>query len=77
MCGEGEVTNFFAGAGGASQGAAAVVPGVELVVARTIAARRWPSHAANFPEVPHDVADLSQVIPRRYRRTRLLWASAT
>jgi DNA (cytosine-5)-methyltransferase 1 len=50
-----------------------VVPGVELVVtnhSRTAMA----SHAANFPEVAHNVADLSQVIPRRYRRTSLLWA---
>ena len=54
-----------------------MVPGVELVVAADHCRTAMASHAANFPEVAHDVADLSQVIPRRYRRTRLLWASAT
>ena len=33
------------------------------------------THAANFPEVDHDVADISQVDPRRTPRTDILWAS--
>ena len=68
------VTDLFCGAGGSAQGAHAV-PGVEL----RIAANHWQlavdSHAENFPEADHDVADISQVDPRRYPATDLLWAS--
>lgn len=68
------VTDLFCGAGGSGQGAEAV-PGVRLYMA----ANHWKlavdSHAANFPHALHDVADISQVNPRRYRRTRILWAS--
>ena len=55
------MTDFFAGAGGASRGAAAVVPGVELVVAANHSRTAMASPAANFPGVANDVADLSQV----------------
>lgn len=68
------VTDLFCGAGGSSQGAHAV-PGVEVV----LAANHWQlavdTHAANFPEVAHDTANISQADPRRYRRTSILWAS--
>jgi DNA (cytosine-5)-methyltransferase 1 len=44
-----------------------------------MAANHWQqaieTHAANFPDTLHDCADISQVNPRRYRRTRVLWAS--
>lgn len=68
------MTEFFAGAGGTSQGAA-VVPGLRQVLAANHSRVAMATHAANFPDVAHDVADLSQVVPRRYRRTHLLWAS--
>lgn len=68
------VTDLFCGAGGSGLGATAV-PGVELVMA----ANHWPlaiaTHQANFPGTDHDCADISQVEPRRYRRTNILWAS--
>jgi DNA (cytosine-5)-methyltransferase 1 len=68
------VTDLFCGAGGSGLGAAAV-PGVQLVMA----ANHWQlaieTHAANFPTTDHDCADISQVDPRRYRRTDILWAS--
>lgn len=68
------VIDLFCGAGGSALGAS-VVPGVQL----TMAANHWAlaieTHAANFPDVDHDVADISQVDPRRYRRTNILWAS--
>jgi hypothetical protein len=68
------MTEFFASAGGTSQGAA-VVPGLRQVLAANHSWVAMSTHAANFPEVEHDVADLSQVTPRRYRRTEILWAS--
>jgi DNA (cytosine-5)-methyltransferase 1 len=44
-----------------------------------MAANHWQlavdTHQANFPDTDHDVADISQVEPRRYRRTDILWAS--
>jgi len=68
------LTDGFCGAGGSSQGATAV-PGVELV----IAANHWQlaveTHAENFPRADHDCADISQVDPRRYPATDLLWMS--
>ncbi len=68
------LTDLFCGAGGSSQGAAAI-PGLELVMA----ANHWPTaiatHQTNFPTVDHDCADISQVEPRRYPRTSLLWVS--
>jgi DNA (cytosine-5)-methyltransferase 1 len=68
------ITDLFCGAGGSSLGATAV-PGVEL----RIAANHWQlavdSHAANFPDADHDVADISAADPRRYPRTDILWAS--
>jgi DNA (cytosine-5)-methyltransferase 1 len=68
------VCDLFCGAGGSALGAS-VVPGVEL----TMAANHWQlaidTHAANFPDVDHDCADISQVDPRRYRRSTVLWAS--
>lgn len=68
------VTDLFCGAGGSGLGATAV-PGVELVMAANHSARAIETHAANFPDVEHDQADISQVEPRRYRPTTILWAS--
>lgn len=44
-----------------------------------MAANHWrlaiDTHAQNFPDADHDCADISQVDPRRYPRTDILWAS--
>lgn len=67
------VTDFFCGAGGSSLGASGA--GLELV----LAANHWQTaidvHQVHFPDAAHDVADLSQVDPRRYPRTDMLLAS--
>jgi len=67
------VTDLFCGAGGSGLGAHAA--GFRLVMA----ANHWPkaieTHSANFPDTEHDCADISQVNPRRYRTTDVLWAS--
>jgi DNA (cytosine-5)-methyltransferase 1 len=68
------VTDLFCGAGGSGLGATAV-PGVELWMAANHSPRAIETHAANFPDCEHDCADISQVEPRRYRRTNILWAS--
>lgn len=68
------ITDLFCGAGGSALGATAV-PGIQL----RMAANHWQlavdSHAANFPDADHDCANISQIDPRRYPRTDLLWAS--
>lgn len=68
------LTDLFCGAGGSAQGAHAV-PGIDL----RLAANHWQlavdTHAANFPDADHAVADISQVDPRRFPTTDLLWAS--
>lgn len=68
------MTDLFCGAGGSSTGADEV-PGIEV----KLAANHWQlaidTHAANHPHTDHDCADLSQVEPRRYHRTDILWAS--
>lgn len=68
------VTDLFCGAGGSGLGATAV-PGVQLMMAANHSPRAIETHAANFPNCAHDCADISQVEPRRYRRTNILWAS--
>jgi DNA (cytosine-5)-methyltransferase 1 len=68
------VTDLFCGAGGSGLGATAV-PGVELVMAANHSPRAIETHTLNFPDTDHDCADISQVEPRRYRRTNILWAS--
>lgn len=68
------VTDLFCGAGGSGLGATAV-PGVELIMAANHSPRAIETHALNFPDCAHDCADISQVEPRRYRRTNILWAS--
>ncbi|MFI2473471.1 DNA cytosine methyltransferase [Nocardia xishanensis] len=68
------MTDLFCGAGGSSSGAVQV-PGVVVC----LAANHWPlaveTHNSNHPTTDHDCADLSQVDPRRYPHTDLLWAS--
>jgi DNA (cytosine-5)-methyltransferase 1 len=66
-------TDLFCGAGGSGIGAAAA--GIELYLAANHSERAIQTHSANFPDTEHDCADISQVNPRRYRRTDFLWAS--
>jgi DNA (cytosine-5)-methyltransferase 1 len=67
------MTDLFCGAGGSSTGA--VAAGIDV----RIAANHWKlavaSHNENHPGTAHDCADISQVNPRRYPRTDILWAS--
>lgn len=69
-----EMTDHFCGAGGSSSGAEAVA-GVRV----RMAANHWSlaieTHNTNLPHVDHDIADLSQVDPRRYPYTDLGWFS--
>ena len=68
------ITDLFCGAGGSSSGAE-MVPGVRV----RMAANHWrlavETHNTNLPHADHDVADISQVDPRRYPSTDILWAS--
>jgi len=68
------VTDLFCGAGGSSSGAAAV-PGVAVRMAANHWALAIETHNSNHPDTDHDCADVSQVDPRRYPRTDILWAS--
>ncbi|WP_336633566.1 MULTISPECIES: DNA cytosine methyltransferase, partial [unclassified Microbacterium] len=67
------VTDLFCGAGGSSSGL--VEAGYKVV----IAANHWElaikSHQANHPETDHAQADISQVDPRYFPRTHVLWGS--
>lgn len=68
------LTDLFCGAGGSSTGAVQV-PGVRV----RMAANHWQlavdTHNTNHPEADHTCADLSQVDPRYFPTTDLLWAS--
>src|SRR5690606_1120220 len=68
------MSDFFCGAGGSSTGAVQV-PGVRV----ELAANHWrlavETHNTNHPDARHDIADLSQVDPRRYPKTDIAWLS--
>ncbi|MEV5394405.1 DNA cytosine methyltransferase, partial [Nocardia farcinica] len=68
------ITDLFCGAGGSSTGAIQV-PGVSV----RIASNHWhlavETHNTNHPEADHLCADLSQISPRYFPRTDILWAS--
>lgn len=66
-------TDLFCGAGGSSIGLEAA--GGRLQMAANHWQRAIDTHQANFPEAHHDIADISQVDPRRYPRTTVLMAS--
>lgn len=68
------VTDLFAGAGGSSTGAVSI-PGVSIRIASNHWQRAVEVHNANHPDTEHVCADISQVDPRRFPRTDLLWAS--
>jgi DNA (cytosine-5)-methyltransferase 1 len=67
------ITDLFCGAGGSGLGAHAA--GFDLRLAANHWAKAIETHAANFPDTEHDCADISQVDPRRYPATDVLWAS--
>ncbi|WP_373316619.1 DNA cytosine methyltransferase [Streptomyces hydrogenans] len=66
--------DLFCGGGGSSTGATQAEG-----VAVKMAANHWPlavdTHNLNHPDADHDCADISQVDPRRYAKTDLIWAS--
>ncbi|MEV6923971.1 DNA cytosine methyltransferase [Dactylosporangium sp. NPDC051485] len=68
------LTDLFCGAGGSSFGAE-LVHGVLTVMAANHWRRAIDTHAHNLPHAAHDCADISQVDPRRYPSTELLWVS--
>ncbi|WP_433616831.1 DNA cytosine methyltransferase [Dactylosporangium sp. CA-139114] len=68
------LTDLFCGAGGSSSGAE-LVHGVLTVMAANHWQRAIDTHQHNLPHAGHDCADISQVDPRRYPATDLLWAS--
>ncbi|MCH9736828.1 MAG: DNA cytosine methyltransferase [Actinomycetia bacterium] len=68
------LTDLFCGAGGSSTGAVSVGN-----VSARIAANHWAkaieTHSLNHPGADHIQADLSQIDPRYFPTTDLLWAS--
>jgi len=68
------LTDLFCGAGGSSTGAIEI-PGVQV----RIASNHWDlaveTHNTNHPDADHLCADLSQIDPRYFPRTDILWAS--
>ncbi|MFF5230250.1 DNA cytosine methyltransferase [Dactylosporangium sp. NPDC000521] len=68
------LTDLFCGAGGSSSGAE-LVDGVTTVMAVNHWRRAVDTHAHNLTHAAHDCADISQVDPRRYPASDLLWAS--
>ena len=68
------LTDLFCGAGGSSTGADKIA-GVEVRMAANHWALAVETHNKNHPNADHDCADISQVDPRRYPTTDILWAS--
>ncbi|MEV4737154.1 MULTISPECIES: DNA cytosine methyltransferase [unclassified Microbacterium] len=67
------VTDLFCGAGGSSSGL--VEAGYRVVIAANHWALAIESHQINHPATDHSQADISQVDPRYFPRTDVLWAS--
>lgn len=67
------VTDLFAGAGGSSTGF--VDAGMDVRMASNHWALAVETHNTNHPDTDHDLADISQVDPRRYPTTDILWGS--
>jgi DNA (cytosine-5)-methyltransferase 1 len=68
------LVDFFCGAGGSSQGAAAV-PGVTARLAANHWQRAIDTHAANFPATEHYRGDLHDADVRKFPAGDLFWAS--
>jgi DNA (cytosine-5)-methyltransferase 1 len=69
-----DLIDFFCGAGGSSQGAAAV-PGVAVRLAANHWDRAIESHAANFPAAEHFQGDIHDADVTRMPAADLFWAS--
>jgi DNA (cytosine-5)-methyltransferase 1 len=67
------VTDLFCGAGGSSSGL--VEAGFRVIIAANHWAKAIESHQINHPETDHAQADISQVDPRYFPTTDVLWAS--
>lgn len=67
------VTDLFCGAGGSSSGL--VEAGYKVVIAANHWALAIESHQVNHPDTDHSQADISQVDPRYFPRTHVLWGS--
>ncbi|WP_093575816.1 DNA cytosine methyltransferase [Amycolatopsis rubida] len=67
-------TDLFCGAGGEAQGGAAH-PWLQTVYAANHWEQAIETHAANFPDTIHTIVNISQVNPRFFATTDLLWAS--
>lgn len=69
-----EITDLFCGAGGSSTGATAFKD-----VSVRVAANHWDraieTHSLNHPDADHIQADISQIDPRYFPNTMILWAS--
>lgn len=68
------LTDLFCGSGGSSTGAIQV-PGVAVSVASNHWKLAVDTHAENHGDTGHICADLSQIDPRYYPKTDILWAS--
>lgn len=68
------LSDWFCGAGGSTQGLAAV-PGVEALHAANHWDRAVESHAANFPDVDHHCGDIRDLDVSRLPYAELFWAS--
>lgn len=68
------LADWFCGAGGSTQGIAAI-PGVQPVHAANHWARAIESHAANFPDVDHWKGDIRDLDVRKLPDAEIFWAS--
>ena len=68
------LVDFFCGAGGSSQGAAAI-PGVTIRLAANHWDRAIESHAVNFPATEHFRGDIHDADVRRFPAGDIFWAS--
>ena len=67
------VTDLFCGAGGSSSGLKDA--GFKVIIAANHWALAIESHQINHPDTDHSQADISQVDPRYFPRTHVLWGS--
>ncbi|NKY60788.1 DNA cytosine methyltransferase [Nocardia flavorosea] len=68
------LTDLFCGAGGSSTGAVQI-PGIEVRVASNHWKLAVETHNTNHADADHICADLSQIDPRYFPTTDILWAS--
>ena len=68
------LTDWFAGAGGATQGAASV-PGVAPVMAANHNALAIRTHSTNFPNVEHFLGDIKDLDVATHPHSDIFWAS--